>query len=88
VEERRRPRRDMAGGGGGGGLGRGGGGSAGGRTRAWRHRVEQRGPYDTWALVIVSGFKPVQTESINSNTFKFISNNFIFDSIQKGLSRV
>jgi hypothetical protein len=32
----------MAGGGGGGGLGRGGGGSAGGRTWAWRHRVEQR----------------------------------------------
>jgi hypothetical protein len=31
----------------------------------------------------MSGFKP--TESINSNTLKFISNNFKFDSIQKGL---
>jgi hypothetical protein len=29
---------------------------------------------DTWAPATVPGLKPVQTESINSNTFKFISN--------------
>jgi hypothetical protein len=29
-------------------------------------------------------FKPVQTESNNSNSLKFISNNFKIDSIQRG----
>jgi hypothetical protein len=28
---------------------------------------------DLWAPATVLGFKPVQTEYINSNTFKFIS---------------
>jgi hypothetical protein len=32
-------------------------------------------------------FKPVQTESINSNMLKFISNNFNLDLIQKGPSQ-
>jgi hypothetical protein len=34
-------------------------------------------------VATVPGFK--STESINLNTLKFISNNFKFDSIQKGL---
>jgi hypothetical protein len=34
----------------------------------------------------VPDFKP--TKSINSNTLKFISNNFKHDSIQKGLPRL
>jgi hypothetical protein len=34
----------------------------------------------------VPGLKPI--ESINSNTLKFISHNFKFDSIQKGLFKL
>jgi hypothetical protein len=36
----------------------------------------------------VPGFKPVQTESVNSNTFKFISNNFKFDLIKNSLPKL
>jgi hypothetical protein len=38
-------------------------------------------------MATVPGFKSVQTESIKSNTFKFISNNFNLDSIQEGSSQ-
>jgi hypothetical protein len=96
VEEKRWARCDVAGGGGGGGSGRGGGGPADGSTRARWGWVERRvdgvwtgeaGAYNAWAPSTVLGFKPVQTESINSNTFKFILNNFKLDLIQNGPSQ-
>jgi hypothetical protein len=39
-------------------------------------------------VAIVPSFKPVQTESINSNTLKFILNNFKLDLIQNGLPKL
>jgi hypothetical protein len=38
-------------------------------------------------MATVPGFNPVQTESINSSMFKFISNNFKLGSINKGSSQ-
>jgi hypothetical protein len=69
LTEERRARRDVAGGGGGGGPSRG---------DDW---TGEAGAYDAWAPTTVLLFKPVQTESINSNTFKFILNNFKLHSI-------
>jgi hypothetical protein len=40
---------------------------------------------DTWAPTTVPGLKPVQTESMNSNTFKFISN---FNRSRKGIPKL
>jgi hypothetical protein len=47
----------------------------------------RRGPRPRGPPATVQGSKPVQIESVNSSTFKFISNNFKLDSIQKGLSQ-